>query len=327
MKGQVAFEALGALSDGLILEAIEVLGFSEDASPAFAAPRRRERTALSRFFGTGWGVALLCAVVSLSVLGGIIWAGQRPPAGGPGGSETETADYAGDSQTDVKVRHGDTEIYPQRFFLWATDWTWSGYIAADGLGFAGTAANDYGNQPSLPMLRYAKDGSISPCELTLAKGYSLDNVQVYDMDMKVVSTSAYDGEFSYERFLQELPAGRYYVSMQIRHKKSGYDYAFALEVFDPQADTTTEEVISGEEAMEIASAYWNIQSGETSPDNGFTYRIECQKTHVTPGGETVYVVLWRWFVDGHHWSTVDVIWVDCVKGEVIIPYENLPTGS
>ena len=327
MKGQVAFEALGALSDGLILEAVEVLGFSEDASPAFAAPRRRERTALSRFFGTGWGVALLCAVVSLSVLGGIIWAGQRPPAGGPGGSETETADYAGDSQTEVKVRHGDTEIYPQRFFLWATDWTWSGYIAADGLGFAGTAANDYGNHPSLPMLRYAKDGSISPCELTLAKGYSLDNVQVYDMDMKVVSTSAYDGEFSYERFLQELPAGRYYVSMQIRHRKSGYDYAFALEVFDPQADTATEEVISKEEAMEIASAYWNIQSGETSPDNGFTYRIECQKTRVTPGGETVYVVLWRWFVDGHHWSTVDVIWVDCVKGEVIIPYENLPTGS
>ena len=173
MKGQVAFEALGALSDGLILEAVEVLGFSEDASPAFAAPRRRERTALSRFFGTGWGVALLCAVVSLSVLGGIIWAGQRPPAGGPGGSETETTDYAGDSQTDVKVRHGDTEIYPQRFFLWATDWTWSGYIAADGLGFAGTAANDYGNQPSLPMLRYAKDGSISPCELTLAKGLFL----------------------------------------------------------------------------------------------------------------------------------------------------------
>jgi hypothetical protein len=272
-------------------------------------------------------VALLCAVVSLTVLGGIIRAGQRPPAGGPGGVETETADYAGDSQTDVKVRHGDTEIYPQRFFLWATDWTWSGYIAADGLGFAGTAANDYGNQPSLPMLRYAKDGSISPCELTMSKKYEFSSVRVYDTDMQHATAYNYDGEFVYGDFLKSLATGRYYVVMEIRSRSAGYEYAFALEVFDPQADTTTEEVISKEEAMEIASAYWNIQSGETSPDNGFTYRIECQKTHVTPGGETVYVVLWRWFVDGHHWSTVDVVWVDCMTGEVIIPYENLPAGS
>lgn len=67
MKGQVAFEALGALSDGLILEAVEVLGLSEDASPAFAAPRRRERTALSRFFGTGWG---LIASILISAIRG-----------------------------------------------------------------------------------------------------------------------------------------------------------------------------------------------------------------------------------------------------------------
>ena len=134
MKGQLAFEALGALPDELIVEAAEQLGFLGGNTPAVAS-RRREKSALSRFLGSGWGVALICAVVSLTVLGGIIRAGQRPPAGGPGGVETETADYAGESQTDVKVRHGDTEIYPQRFFLWATDWTWSGYIAVDGEGF------------------------------------------------------------------------------------------------------------------------------------------------------------------------------------------------
>jgi hypothetical protein len=327
MRGQLAFEAIGGLSDGLILEAAEALGFTSSRAAVVEPPRKREPSALGRFFSTGWGVALLCAVVSLTVLGGIIRAGQRPPAGGPGGVETETADYAGDSQTDVKVRHGDTEIYPQRFFLWATDWTWSGYIAADGLGFAGTAANDYGNQPSLPMLRYAKDGSISPCELTMSKKYEFSSVRVYDTDMQHATAYNYDGEFVYGDFLKSLATGRYYVVMEIRSRSAGYEYAFALEVFDPQADTTTEEVISKEEAMEIASAYWNIQSGETSPDNGFTYRIECQKTHVTPGGETVYVVLWRWFVDGHHWSTVDVVWVDCMTGEVIIPYEDLPAGS
>lgn len=325
MKGQVAFEALGALSDGLILEAVEVLGFSEDASPAFAAPRRRERTALSRFFGTGWGVALLCAVVSLSVLGGIIWAGQRPPAGGPGGSETETAadetlDYMGEEQTDVCVRSGSETVYPRKFFVWSGP--------ADGYGFHDFVTQQ-GREPILPCI-YVTEGE--DCGIILAnRYYLLKSVTAYDENLQpVIEANASGQNWSFASFIGNLPAGTYHVSLYVEYAKngqplSGADYACTVVVKDETADT--EEIISGEEAMEIASAYWNIQSGETSPDNGFTYRIECQKTHVTPGGETVYVVLWRWFVDGHHWSTVDVIWVDCVTGEVIIPYENLPTGS
>ena len=65
MKGQLAFEAIGALSDDLILESAEALGFMEN-SPA-AAPRHRRESTLSRFFSSGWGVAMICAVVSLSV--------------------------------------------------------------------------------------------------------------------------------------------------------------------------------------------------------------------------------------------------------------------
>lgn len=187
MKGQVAFEAIGGLSDGLILEAAEVLGFLNESTPA-ALPRKRERGALTRFFRTGWGVALLCAVVSLTVLGGIVWAGQRPTVTPPVGTNIPAT---------------DTESEPE----------------------------------------------------------------------------------------------------------------------------STDELISEAEALAIASDYWGIRNGDRNPDNGFEYRIESAGIQTAPRGESVYVVLLRWFVDGHHWSTVDVIWVDCVTGEVIIPYGESETET
>ncbi|MBR6782788.1 MAG: hypothetical protein IKM33_06320 [Clostridia bacterium] len=88
MNGRLAFEAMGALSDDLILESAQALGFMENSSAATAS-RRRGSSALSRFFGSGWGVAVICAIVSLSVLGGIVWAGQRPVAG-PQDTSTES---------------------------------------------------------------------------------------------------------------------------------------------------------------------------------------------------------------------------------------------
>ena len=87
MKGQVIFEAMTNVRDELITEAAQALGLM-GAAPAAKAPAAKSSSSrLSRFFGSGWGVAVICAAVSLSVLGGIIWAGQRP-AGGPPVIET-----------------------------------------------------------------------------------------------------------------------------------------------------------------------------------------------------------------------------------------------
>jgi hypothetical protein len=226
----------------------------------------------------------------------------------------------GEEQTDVCVRSGSETVYPRKFFVWSGP--------ADGYGFHDFVTQQ-GREPILPCI-YVTEGE--DCGIIVANRYDLrKSVTAYDENLQpVIEANASGQNWSFASFIGNLPAGTYHVSLYVEYAKngqplSGADYACTVVVKDETADT--EEVISKEEAMEIASAYWNIQSGETSPDNGFTYRIECQKTHVTPGGETVYVVLWRWFVDGHHWSTVDVIWVDCVTGEVIIPYENLPAGS
>lgn len=75
MKGQLAFESITNMRDDLILEAAEKLSLSFPATH-----RRREKDGgLSRFLNSGWGVAMICALVSLSVLAAIIWAGNRPP--------------------------------------------------------------------------------------------------------------------------------------------------------------------------------------------------------------------------------------------------------
>ena len=186
MSKQIILEALNGIRDEYIAEAAEALGLLGEAAPAYTRPAREHRVnLLSRFFGSGWGVAVICAVVSLSVLGGIIWAGQNPPAGGPGSVGTET--------------HTET---------------------------------------SAPL-------------------------------------------------------------------------------------------ISEERAMEIASDYWGIRTGDVA-DNGFTFCIQSMGTTQTPKGEAVYLIALRWLVEleeSSHYSTVDMVWVDMMTGEVIIPYQDLETES
>jgi hypothetical protein len=87
-------------------------------------------------------------------------------------------------------------------------------------------------------------------------------------------------------------------------------------------DPRGEDSLSETEAMEIASDYWNVKTGDTDPDNGFLYRIESQGVKQTPEGRTVYNIFLRWFVElpgDSHYSTVENIWVDAVTGEVAYP--------
>lgn len=89
MRGELAFEALTAMRDDLIFETAEKLSL---AAPAFTRRREKRAGPLFRFLNSGWGVAMICAIVSLSVLAAIIWAGNRPPAVKPpiGTNEPET---------------------------------------------------------------------------------------------------------------------------------------------------------------------------------------------------------------------------------------------
>ena len=177
MSREMIQNALDGIRDEFIAEAAEALGLLGAAAPAYTKPTRdRENSLLYRFFNSGWGVAVICAVVSLSVLGGIIWAGQRPPVGGPGGIETET----------------HTEIHTE----------------------------------------------------------------------------------------------------------------------------TATPLISEERAIEIASAYWGIKTGDVDPDNGFTFRIQSMGQTQTPEGAAVYEIALRRLVDNHHYSTVETVYTNLSRDDI-----------
>ncbi|MBQ3507509.1 MAG: hypothetical protein IJA91_03065 [Clostridia bacterium] len=84
----------------------------------------------------------------------------------------------------------------------------------------------------------------------------------------------------------------------------------------------TSALITEERALEIASDYWGIQTGDTDPDNGYRYQVRSQGKAKTPDNESVYVIALQWLVDNHHYSTVEQVWVNEVTGEVVIPYED-----
>lgn len=113
MKGQVAFEAMSDLDDIFIVEAAEVLGLDEKRKASAGRARRERREGvLSRFFDSSWGVALLCAVVSLGVLAAIIRAGNQPPVPEPIGTDEPT-------DTDGVTEEPVPEVYREIITLYA----------------------------------------------------------------------------------------------------------------------------------------------------------------------------------------------------------------
>ena len=70
-RGLAIFEAMNDMSDQRILLSAIPPEAAEERPPRKAAALLRD------FLSSGWGVAMICAVVSLSVLSGIVYAGWQ----------------------------------------------------------------------------------------------------------------------------------------------------------------------------------------------------------------------------------------------------------
>lgn len=87
MKGMTAFACISDIDLELI----------EESMSLFAAPKAvaKEPSRLSRFLNSGWGVAMICTLVSVAVLSAMVWAGRqqpvKPPAPGTVESDRVTA--------------------------------------------------------------------------------------------------------------------------------------------------------------------------------------------------------------------------------------------
>ena len=108
MKGRLAFEALSLVSDVYVMESAETLGLWGANTPtARSRGRERDSSPLSRFFNSGWGVASVCALVSIGVIWALILAGNRPPAGPvdtlPPSPNTENTDPTAPPDEDFPI--------------------------------------------------------------------------------------------------------------------------------------------------------------------------------------------------------------------------------
>ena len=109
MKGILAYEAFNQISDTFVDES-----YIPGAEVLLAPPTRRTRAEreegpLRRFMNSGWGVACVSMFVALTVLAGIIWAGQRDPVGIPsvGTSPADTSVIVTEALTTLRAE--DTE--------------------------------------------------------------------------------------------------------------------------------------------------------------------------------------------------------------------------
>ena len=107
MKGMTAFACMSDLDLDLIEESMSL--FTPTAAPLVRG--RRADTALSRFFGSGWGVAVLCAAVSISVLVAIVLAGRggwvTPPPPDTVESETTEKEWEEPTEPDGETDTGE----------------------------------------------------------------------------------------------------------------------------------------------------------------------------------------------------------------------------
>ncbi len=304
MTRQVILEAMDGIGEHLIVEAAEKLGFLNGSAAVVKGERRKGSSAFSRFMNSGWGVAAICALVAISVMGGIIWAGNQPgknpPVVTPGETtapfeiESENEDYIGEDQTEVMIRHGNKVIYPRKFFMWSG--------SADGMRFYEYVQIEQ-VQPILPKVSYAVDGSISPCELILPEGCKIDHVSIYGTDMVEKTFLAYDGDFHYT-YLLDLPVGRYYIAMQMEWKSARNEYAFELEVVNTASEVTDAEETEAETQTPAFDVTASLAAIDQLARENFSIRLNYNTEHYGALPQEFSGDLGQ--ANGKYWSRVDM---------------------
>jgi len=85
------------------------------------------------------------------------------------------------------------------------------------------------------------------------------------------------------------------------------NYSSAPDKIDIENSRITEE-----EAIEIASQYWGIKSGDKDEETGFQFFI----MPVDSSNDNIRIAL-KWLVENQHYSTVDSVEIDPYTGKII----------
>lgn len=229
MKGITVFETFTDIRDDYIR------GAELDACFwAATAPKKEKGTsAFGRFMNSGWGVAIVCALVAVSVMGGIIWAGFHAGDIPPAYSDTATG--------EVYLTAGTQVVTPESFFASSEVVKGNQSSIACGAGFDG----EFTVSP-VPALTYVSD-----LRLHMPSNYTLNAVYVYAPEAPT------EALYTFETIdgLKALTAGSYYVALRITNTegKNEYcnDYAFILLVEGSTAVESDTEITAPEETLRL----------------------------------------------------------------------------
>ncbi len=281
-KGFAAYALLGHVADDMVVDAL----LPEDRGAGVAPVKKERPRRLSAFFESGWGVAIICALVAVSVMGGIIWAGNQPGTGVPPGGtvepESQTTDenmmpplYEEPNRTMLLVWSDGIGCKPKRFMVWSElnymDKNGMGQgTTADGLGFLGTIRQE-GEKLDLPKASFIREIASQNGRIygiSLDPEYILRQVTVYDMNLTEVYTESITESWEtwdYVGCMNALASGEYYVSFYVTHDGSeslgdvhncGQDYAFILSVTDTAETTRSCTVKTDKDRYEWGNPYY-----------------------------------------------------------------------
>ena len=155
ITAETAFEAFGQINDAYIMDAEKAFDRAVIDKP------HRTPSRFSAFLSSSWGVAIVCALVAVSVMGGIIWAGFNAgdvPAGRPD-----------EIKGEVYLTAGTQVMEPESFFGHSEVHKGNQSSLASGSGFYG----EFTVSP-IPTLTCADD-----LRLHMPSNYTLDTVLVY----------------------------------------------------------------------------------------------------------------------------------------------------
>lgn len=279
-----AYNVLGYVADDMVVDAL----LPEDRGVGVAPVKKERPRRLFAFFESGWGVAIICALVAVSVMGGIIWAGNQPGTGVPPGGtvepESQTTDenmmpplYEEPNRTMLLVWSDGIGCEPKRFMVWSElnymDKNGMGQgTTADGLGFLGTIRQE-GEKLDLPKASFIREIASQNGRIygiSLDPEYILRQVTVYDMNLTEVYTESITESWEtwdYVGCMNALASGEYYVSFYVTHDGSeslgdvhncGQDYAFILSVTDTAETTRSCTVKTDKDRYEWGSPYYFI---------------------------------------------------------------------
>ncbi len=244
-KGFTAYALLGQVADDMVVDTL----LPEDRGAGVAPVKKERPRRFMSFLESGWGVAIICALVAVSVMGGIIWAGNQTGTGVPPGGTVEPESEGNTIETNtplleqnnVVVYGADGACYPKRILCNSTDLTQGEDglehgVTADGLGFVGHM-KQYGGA-DLPTVVWAKDVETTDY-VDVAPNYTITQISMYDMNMVEQMTKTamtLDDEMFAARFIERwLSVGKWYVSFRVTHREGNShhcecDYAFIADV-------------------------------------------------------------------------------------------------